>query len=303
MNQSRIHAALVTALGLLLTPVAQAASTYTAQFNTVSMPLLRTGIEGFDGPGMLNGQWAPSKTGSAEAHTRDLAGTAVDPATGATVPVWGAIEGAANDHSTNGSPLSFGTGHARVIGPPWTHTKASATRAERYLGASAELSDVPATANAWASWNQDFWIDPSTSFTFSGIATLAITGDVAPLDAATSFAGGGDASFASLTYADALGRARVSIGATLFNLASGLQGVYDYSVGPNGLLSLTVTNTGTTRLFGNLSAGSYLDVNTTGLALAAPVPEPSTWLMLLGGVALVGGVARRGASRQPRHAV
>jgi len=108
-----------------------------------------------------------------------------------------------------------------------------------------------------------------------------------------SLAGGDSASFASLLYGDRDGRVAVSIGATLTNLAAGLTGVFDTTLGPDGHLSLTITNPGTDPLFGRLTAGAFL--RSTGGLFAAPVPEPPAWLMLLFGAALVPLLARHRA--------
>lgn len=285
--------AIRTALGAVfacaLLP-AHAAATFNASFQATTIPLLRTGT-GIDGPAMLNGQWGQMYN-EAESHVREIYGTTVDPDSGLEVPAWRFAHSENRDRAPN--LLNFGEAHSFIYGPnDWIQTTASSGVNFNTLGASAQLRDLPGEAQSWAAWNRDFWLEAGTTITFSGIASLGITGDVPSLDAVASLLGGDGQSFATLTYADAHGRARVGIGATLSDFATGRSDVFDYTLGPDGLLSLTITNTGTERLYGNLFAGSYID--TTATSVAAPVPEPAAWLLMLGGAALVGGIARRRA--------
>ena len=149
-----------------------------------------------------------------------------------------------------------------------------------------------------ASWTRDFSLDANTSFTFAGLSTLDVVGDASPLSSSTKFSLDPGKSFASLTMADAADRVRTSIGASITSLlAGGLGGVFDYAIGPNGLLSLTVTNNTGSTMTGRLSAGSYVNVaavpladafaHAYGNAVAAPVPEPTAVFTMLAGLALV----------------
>jgi hypothetical protein len=148
-----------------------------------------------------------------------------------------------------------------------------------------------ATGFARATWTRDFSLDAHSSFTFSGLATIGISGDASPLDASTFFNLDAAQSFASLTLADAAERVRTSISATISSLFTGsLSDIFAYNIGPNGLLSLTISNHGDTALTGTLGAGSYVNVAT---AVAAPVPEPAAILSMLVGVGFVGAAARK----------
>lgn len=62
----------------------------------------------------------------------------------------------------------------------------------------------------------------------------------------------------------------------------------------NGMLSVTFVNYGATAT--TVEFDALLDVQGQSMALA-PVPEPDTYAMLLGGLALLGAVARRRAAR------
>ena len=271
---------------------AHAGSDYEASFQLDAMPRLRTGIAGYDTPDMLNGQWASMKSFDATISTREVVGTTVDPVTGAPVTVWGNSLNSSNRDRSTAGPLSFGMTYGEITGPAeWTQTTGNAVVNDTYLGTHATLREVPAEARGNATWNRDFWLEAGTTITFAGLATLGIAGDVPALDAAASFLGGNGQSFATLAFGDTLGRARVEIGATLSDLADGLTGVFAHTLGADGRLSLTITNTGSERLHGNLFAGAF--IASPALGVTAPVPEPATWLMLLGGAALVGRVARR----------
>jgi hypothetical protein len=285
-----IHATLAAAYACALAP-AHAGATFQTWFAHDIKPFLRTGLSGYDTPDMLDGMWALNKNYDARVDTREQVGTTVDPVTGVSSPVWGNHMHSSDRNGTDYAPLSFGS----VVGfitplPSGNQTSANAATHNLTLGVSGTVRDVPAEITGSATWDQNFWLAAGTTITFSGLATMAATGDVPSMDPVASILGGDGQSFASLVYADSLNRAQVRIGATLSNLADGLTGVFNLSTDPGGRMSLSITNTGTERLYGNLSAGAYL--NTSG-NIAGPVPEPATWLMLLGGAALVGGVARR----------
>ena len=284
----------LAAVACCITSLAQADTTYSANFSLEGgfLPALRTGRPSLDGPDSLPGTWAAPETATyhAEANSRDLLSSTVNPSTGAVEQTWGQQFHDADRLHYMGHPLSMGEAHARPIGPD-AHTYAQAEVALGHLNAGVQLTDRQANADASASWSRGFTLDPHSSFTFSGLATVGITGGSSPLSTTTTF--DSNSSFASLTLGDVYGRVRTTIGANIWGAASGLGNIFSYSVGPGGLLALTITNNGNSALTGSFNAGTYVDVS-------APVPEPETWLLLLAGAGIVGFTARK---RQPLKAI
>ena len=265
----------MAAVAFAVTSLAQANTTYSADFSLGGdLPALRTGSQGFDGPNSLPGEWTDRGVRHTTANSRDLLSS-----TGA--PQWDTQYSDHGRHSSVGQPLSMGEEQAHIVGP---HTFVYGQVAYSRLNAQVELTDRQADANATASWSRGFSLDPHSSFTFSGLATLGITGDSNPLSTTTTF--NSNASFASLTLGDVFGRVRTTIGANIFGATSGLGNIFSYAVGPGGLLALTITNNSNLALSGTLNAGSYVNVS-------APVPEPETWLLLLAGAGIVGFTARK----------
>ena len=288
------HAVIGAVIACTVT-TAHADADYSVGFQLDRMPLLRTGTPGYDGPGLLDGQWDPYKRFDAGVGTREQYGTEVDPVTGEETPLYRGSYSGQRSRSSAG-PHAFGAVYGSILGPnDQTNATGSAAVNPNSLSVTGQTRDLPATVRGEAWWERDFWLEAGTTITFAGLASMAASGDAAPMNPFTTVLGGDGHSFASLVRSDALNRARVEIGVTLDNLAAGMTGVLQHAVGADGFLSLTITNTGTERLFGNLRAGAWLD---TGASIAAPVPEPATWLLLLGGAALVGGVARRRAPAQ-----
>lgn len=272
-----------------ITTLTQANTTYSARFALQGeLPRLRSGIPGFDGPDSLPGKWSNWNNIDARATSRDLLSSTVHPVTGVQEQTWGQLNHSANKDRGGSPPFRMGQSYAFIVGPnAWTRTTASASVSYTSLGANVTLTDRFADASALATWSSDFSLDAHSSFTFSGLATVGITGDSTPLAAVTTF----DIkdSFASLTLGDLFGRVRTTIGANIWGISTGLSDIVSYSVGPNGLLALTITNDGDSALRGSLNAGSYVVVS-------PPVPEPETWLLLLAGAGMVGLTA----SKRPR---
>ena len=276
----------LAAMACCLTNLAQANTTYSAGFSLGdTLPALRTGSPAFDGPDSLPGAWTDRDYGHARVNSRELLSSTVNPGTGALEQTWGQQLQTADEHRSPGHPLSMGETIANISGPnDWTHTSARAEVAHYSLRAQVNLTDRQANADATASWSRGFSLDPHSSFTFSGLATVGITGDANPLATATTF--DSNASFASLTLGDLFGRVRTTIGASIWGAAASLGNIFSYSVGPGGRLALTITNNSDIALNGSLNAGSYV-------AVSAPVPEPETWLLLLAGAGIVGFASRK----------
>ncbi len=277
----------LAAVACCITGLAQADTTYSAGFSLEDrwLPALHTGSQNWDGPNSLPGAWTSLSNVNAVANSRDLLSSSVDPVTGTVENTWGFQNHSENRHRSGAPLLAIGESYATIPGPsPWSHTVADVSIGWHSMNASITLTDRYANADARATWSRDFSLDAHSSFTFSGLATLGVTGDTNPLAAGTTF--NSNASFASLTLGDLFGRVSTTIGANIWGAASGLGNIFSYSVGPGGLLALTITNSGDSALSGTLSAGSYV-------AVSAPVPEPETWLLLLAGAGIVGFTARK----------
>jgi hypothetical protein len=243
---------------------ARADIVYSAELQLANYPAFRTGNPIFDGPHSLPGQWQSDVQPTVGVfRSRDLIGYTTDPAMG-----W--------DTSARNGPILDDQ-----------QTTGWGTADRNHFEATIHRRDNPAEAQASGTWRRDFSLDPHASFTFAANASLGIAGDASALDAevvadATTFTGG-----LSLMLRDAAGRVSAGIGAVLFDS----WGSITYGTSPDGFLSLTITNNGDTPLLGQLNAGAFAQMS----ALAAPVPEPEAWLMLLAGAMAVGGTARRRA--------
>jgi len=279
---------LLSAVSCVVTTVAQADTTYSADFTLQDNTLPRLRIEGspvWTRPDSLPGEWSYGQRIDATVNSRDLLSSTVNPATGALEQTWGQQNHSDNNPRAGGPPFSMGESHANIPGPnDWSHTISTASVALTGLQADVTLTDRYANADSHATWSRDFSLDAHSSFTFSGLATVGITGDSNPLSAATTF--DSNDSFASLTLGDLFGRVRTTIGADIWGIGPGLGNIFSYSVGPGGLLALTVTNNSESSLRGTFNAGSYV-------AVSAPIPEPETWLLLLTGAGIVGVAARK----------
>ena len=273
--------------------LAHADTTYSADFTLEQggLPALRTGSPTWDGPNSLPGAWVNQSRFNAIVNSRDLLSSTVNPNTGAVENSWGQQNHSDNMHHSGGPPLAIGDTVAYIYGPnDWSRTSAHARVGYSTLHANVTLHDRPADADASAFFERDFSLHAHSSFTFSGIATVDITGDANPLAALTTF--DSNTSFASLTLGDLFGRVRTTIGASIWGIGSGLGDIFSYNVGPNGLLALTITNRSDAALEGRINAGSYV-------AVAAPVPEPEAWLLLLAGAGIVGFTARKRQRAEP----
>lgn len=264
---------------------AHAAGTYSSTFTLDSMP-------------DLGGAWGAEASTGANVFVREASGFDVHPVTGQPVPIWSNWPTPVRETGPS-VPGGFGSVTERIDGPnAATQTTAGAHVTANQLSTHVEVRDVPAEGWGTTQWSRGFSLAAGASFTFSGIATLAITGDVSPLSALASVDDPDGPSWVRLLYQDSLGRAGFALETWLTGapLADDT-GVYDYSVGNDGRISLTITNTGNQTLTGGLHLST--SVQSDAATVAAPVPEPETWLMLLGGAALVGGAVRRRAAARP----
>jgi PEP-CTERM motif len=172
------------------------------------------------------------------------------------------------------------------------------------ISTAVTVSDraVRTNANMSAVWSRAYQLSPNASLTFSGTTTLRDIGTQGPIDF----------SFSTIAQTDPLNQ---RIGSAYLSGNSVNNGIYlsailtdcDFTVGcpppngslldtsgafsyktsPEGVFSLTISNTLDTTAYGNLR----LNINT--IALASAVPEPQTYLLMLAGLGLVGAAIRK----------
>jgi hypothetical protein len=272
---------------------------YGASFKMTSgnLSLLKTGNPLFDGDRVFTGNWLSNSQPDARTGTLDLASFSTGPDGQSFIPTWGDYGHDDNRGRGGLGPLSFGESFAYACGSPGgcatgSHTASTSQVFHDYISAKVSLTDLYAKANTQASWTRSFALDPFASFTFSGLATVSITGDEAPLQGATRIRNDSDAwmTVSSMTFGDLLGRVNAVLGTSLWGDNSAFADI-DYTMGADGLMSMTITNNSNATLLGQLNAGAYVD-------LSPPIPEPATWLMLMAGAGLVGVSARRRAGRR-----
>lgn len=279
---------------------AQAAAVYSAGFS-----LAGDGLRGLSAGNSLDdpntaypGSWVyGTNRVSALLDTKDFLGYTVDPVSGTASPTWGNPGHGEGLH--NAAVPSFAMGDTTAtIYSGFNSTYGTGSASYSRLGTTINMQNDGGQGTGRTTWERQFSLNAHSSFTFSGLATLGITDSLsAPLNASSSFSLSDDHSFASLSLADAADRVRTSISASLFGLTGLGADLFSYATGPNGLLSLTITNNLDTAISGKLSAGSYVNAlslpGTASLPVASPVPEPSTYLTMLLGLGIVGAVARK----------
>lgn len=298
----KIIATWAVALSAGVVPMVAHAATYSAglQLDNV-LPQLRVGDAGADSrPQTLPGAWTDRGTPTATALARDQIGVQSNPVTGQSEPVWGAWEGQSDMGNTNPTFFTMGSRHGRAVQLE-NDAYGSAAVNDRSLGVSGTVEDGGGQFRGDASWSRGFSIDAFSSFTFAVLARVNIVDDTEPFDIQRGGLLDASRSFAAAVLSDSLGRARVELSATMGNLfGANLADVLSYSATPDGWLSLTVTNNTANVLSGSFAAGAWVDVSrATGLAVAAPVPEPESIAMLIAGLGLVGAAVRRGKARTP----
>lgn len=262
------------------------------------LPTLATGSPDLDGPGTLAGQWTTGGAPDTFTRARDITGYTTDPVKNQQTPVYGDWRITGNDHHKGGPENTMQEAYETL----WqldNKTAASAKVHWTSMAARATVVDGGGEVESNATWWRDFSLDPMASFTFTARSSFSVTGDSTPLATQSAFNLDSTGSFASLTMAGLSGALRNTIGAAITSaLPADLGGLFSFGFGPDGLMSLTITNTTASALTGTLNAGSYVHVGGAvpgeTVAVAAPVPEPEAILSMLAGLGLVGAtVARR----------
>lgn len=281
----RFAVAAFAGLTMAFSSAAWANGAYKAELNfDQGLPGLRTGSPTLDGMyANVDGDWTTLGRRQASATARDQVGYDASGHAVYSSTYNGTTSGRRNYQNawhTLGEMVAFnpsldyrGWGDATI--DAWEIT---ATGGHRDEGVRVDTA---------ATWARDFALGAGESFSFSALATLSILGDVAALDTTSWFGVDITNSFASLVLADVADRVRTSLTAAITSPFSGdLGNVFGFSVGADGRLSLTVTNTTASVMTGTLGAGSYVNVS-------APVPEPATTALMLLGLGVVGSAARR----------
>ena len=209
--------------------------------------------------------------------------------------------------SSTGVPFGMGMGSlSQVAGE---HVSADASIQGGVISSTVGLNNPAASESGQVSttWRRSFELNAHSSFTFSGTAGyggLASGGVpdsnyfVLPPDYPNYDA------YASLTHYSSLqaapGYGRIQLSALLFDENPSLPGTtgqqntplsadnFSYTVGPNGRMSVTITNRFDAPLYGQFA----MELNNYAATLTA-VPEPETAALMLLGLGVVAGVARR----------
>lgn len=274
---NRIAMAAVAGMVIAWTGFAHASTTYGAGLNLPDgLPKLRTGSPHVDLGSNVDGDWTTVSDPRARAFTRDRAGEG-----------WGSWNGNMDMHRVGGYPGGMGESFGNAPSLDYASSGSAIVR-PNVLGASGAM-DTPGGSelDLRGSWTRGFALAANQTMTFAGIATLNIAGDDAPLDALAAFDFNPAGTFASLVMADALGRVGVSMWATVSNVVPAVwSDLYSYSIGPGGLLSLTITNNTGDWMRGALGASAYVSVSSA-------IPEPASGALLALGGAMVWAVRRR----------
>jgi hypothetical protein len=209
---------------------------------------------------------------------------------------WGNLVHADNMHVTGGLPLGMGENVAPLTTPFAT---GGSFVSQNGLGTAINISSSHIVeGNGYANWNRTFQLNANSSVTFSGIASLTFDG-ANVLPAAGSFNAEAsksqrEGSYGAISFRNDNNQVGLTIRADLesnpylnnSNNSLALASTYSYSTDPKGLISLTVSNNTGNALRGQFSVNSWVSVT-------SPVPEPATYLSMLLGLGIVGGIARR----------
>jgi PEP-CTERM motif len=203
--------------------------------------------------------------------------------------------------ASSGAP--FGTGQLNV--PAGKSSVSSQVEFQPgSMATTVNLADPKANefGNANATWLRYFELSPRARATFSGVASVSDIGTSQPLMMNYQTLASSGPSFSSSAFLSVNSRnSSVYLNAVLLdcnvNLAcntgvsNGLASdqAFSYSASPDGKLSLTITNSLAVPIYGSFSLG----LNSGATTVAAAIPEPQTYALMLAGFALLGAVASR----------
>jgi hypothetical protein len=176
------------------------------------------------------------------------------------------------------------------------------------VGASVNLADPKANefGNTNATWLRYFELSPRGRATFSGLASLTDIGVTQPLMMDYQTLAPSGPNFSSSAFLSVNSRnSSVYLSGVLLDCNASLScnsGVpnslandraFSYSASPDGKISLTITNSFDVPIYGSFSLG----INSGATTVAAAIPEPQTYALMLAGLALLGAVACRKTKR------
>ena len=261
------------------------------------LPKLRVG-DPADDQDALPGMWFHPGDATARSAVSEQIGVRHDPSTGQSVPVWGAEQVGGQWGGPPDSPQSLPTAGSTSDGF-LNQANGFSVVSSVGLSTSGLIHDfggggAGARVTGASFWERGFVLDPFGSFTLTGLGIFGIVNDPRPLELVSGGSHDESRSFASVTLGDVHDRVSAFFGVQLGEqFASSLRDIVSYSVSPDGLMSLTVTNHTAGFLDGFLQAGTRVDGSMPWAAVAAPLPEPATVAMMVAGVGLIGVVARR----------
>jgi hypothetical protein len=292
-NNMKLHTFAVAVVALAASGLAQAEAS-SVSF-TLNAPVFTLGSTAPAGTG-LAGQWTSVNNFEASASAFGLGRD-------------GRSSGASRDIRSTELPLASQTGEpfgvAQLSVPATLGTSASSNVEIKAgsISGSVNLGNPQANeyGNANVSWVRYFELAPGATATFSGVSSFVDIGKPQALSFDYQALGPGLPGLSNSAFLSANSRNNsVYMGAILLDCnpqlpCSGAPSfapndkVFGYSTTPDGLLSLTISNTSAVPVYGNFSLG----LNSGASTMAAMVPEPQTYALLLAGLVLVGAAAAR----------
>lgn len=268
------------------TSLAHADSHYTTGFTLAGVSGLADGSAG---------RWTGDNISETFVYTGDWTGSG-----------WTAHDAGQRDVHAGGPAFGSGQNLAAVSEAPGIGSFGSAWIGGDSLGTDVTLrAGTGREASAQVGWHRDFVLNPHSSITFTGTASMRTDGSSqGPAVPVGHFHAGrvdgmdGPFAEATLQFVDSVGspetspvRASLALGVVLQDGGVSTVSGIGHANDANGLMSLTFTNPLDTELAGTLNFSTYVN------ALVPAVPEPASVLSLLLGLGVVGAAAQR-ARRQ-----
>jgi hypothetical protein len=222
------------------------------------------------------------------------------------------------DFESGGNGSLFGTPLNLSSAAPSTGILAQTSVNASALSVVVNTQKTQGTGYAMTHWERSFVLDANASVNFSGVANLNYSDKA--FETTSKFTpeqfrllGGSNASKeAILNFSDVSGTLGVDLSASVYGQTRGIgplrpdgsgslehasfDAKFSYSVTPEGLISITVTNPYNTALNGSFSADTWARIVTPAAANAyavSAVPEPAEYLSLMVGLGIVGAMAKR----------